>query len=248
MFAFLRNWNRRRILRRHRIADALWREILPRVHAAAHLSAAERERLHDTASLFLYDKAIEAARDTVLTDAMRVRIAAEAAVPVLNLDLSYYRTFYSVIVYREAFLVRDLHRDEAGVVHSGVDARAGEAWLHGPVIISWEDVLAAGHGFNVIIHEMAHKLDMLDGVANGRPPMQPGMDQRQWSAAFSEAFEAHTREVAAGRPTAIDAYGATDPAEFFAVVSEAFFEAPRLLESVWPRVYAQLALYYRQHP
>jgi Mlc titration factor MtfA (ptsG expression regulator) len=248
VFAFLRNWRRRRILRRHRIPADLWQSVIAGVEAAAHLSAADRGRLRDTASLFLYEKFMEAARGMVLTETVRARIACEAAIPILNLDLDYYHAFYSVIVYRDPFLVRDAWRDEAGVVHTGEEARAGEAWLRGPVVISWEDVISRGHGYNVIIHEMAHKLDMLDGSANGRPPLHRGMDQARWTAAFSEAFAAHTADVEAGRHTDIDAYAATNPAEFFAVASEVFFEAPRLLGSVWPAVYDQLALYYRQRP
>lgn len=248
MFTLLRNLRRRRILRRHRIPAGLWRSVIAGVDAAAYLSAADRERLRDTASLFLHEKYMEAARGMVLTEDVRARIACEAAIPILNLDLDYYHAFYSVIVYREAFLVRDAWHDEAGVVHTGAEARAGEAWLRGPVVISWEDVITRGHGYNVIIHEMAHKLDMLDGSANGRPPLHRGMDQAQWTAALSEAFSAHSADVEAGRRTAIDAYAATDPAEFFAVASEVFFEAPRLLEAVWPSVYDQLALYYRQRP
>ena len=248
MFALFRNWNRRRILRRHRIPVALWRAAVAEVSAAAHMSDADRARLRDTASLFLHEKAIEPARGVTLTDAMRARIACEAAIPVLNLGLDYYHAFYSVIVYKEAFLARDVYRDEAGVIHSGYSARAGEAWLRGPVVISWEDVISRSHGYNVIIHEMAHKLDMLDGAANGRPPMQKGMDQERWTAAFSQAYAEQTARIAAGQHVVIDAYSATNPAEFFAVASEAFFEAPRLLESTWPDVYEQLVLYYRQRP
>ena len=244
----MRDWRRRRILRRHRIPGELWRRVLPQIRAAAHLGPADTERLRDTASLFLHAKSLEPAGGLVLTDAMRARIAGEAAVPILNLALDYYHNFWSVVVYGEAYVARDLFRDEAGVVHAGADARAGEAWLYGPVVISWEDVVNGGDGFNVVIHEMAHKLDMLDGVANGRPPMQPGMVQADWTAAFSAAFEAHTRDVAAGRHTDIDAYAATNPAEFFAVTSEVFFEAPRRLQAVWPAVYEQLVLYYRQRP
>jgi Mlc titration factor MtfA (ptsG expression regulator) len=248
VFSLIRNWNRRRILRRHRIPAALWRSAIAEVNAAAHLSDADVGRLRDTASLFLYEKAIEPARGVTVSDTMRARIACEAAVPILNLGLDYYHAFYSVIVYNEAFLARDVYRDEAGVIHSGESARAGEAWLRGPVVISWEDVISRGHGYNVIIHEMAHKLDMLDGAANGRPPMQRGMDQARWTKAFSQAYAEHTADVAAGRHTRIDPYAATNPAEFFAVASEAFFESPRLLESTWPAVYEQLVLYYRQEP
>jgi Mlc titration factor MtfA (ptsG expression regulator) len=200
------------------------------------------------ASLFLYEKSVEPAHGFSITDAMQTRIACEAAIPVLNLGLDYYRLWYSVIVYPQAFIARDVYVDDAGVLHIQDSTRMGEAWSRGPVIISWQDVLSHPEGSNVIIHEMAHKLDMLDGVANGRPPMQPGMDQIQWTAAFSKAFAEHTANVDEGKLIAIDAYAATSPAEFFAVASEVFFETPRVLQTVWPEVYTQLVLYYRQQP
>ena len=248
MFSFLRNWNRERILHRHRIPDAIWQAMIGKVRAAAHLSADEIDRLRDTASLFLYEKSIEPAHDLVISDAMQARIACEAAVPVLNLGLDYYRLWYSVIVYAEAFVARDVYVDDAGVLHTQSSTRLGEAWSRGPVIISWEDVLSHPPGSNVIIHEMAHKLDMLDGAANGRPPMQYGMNQEHWTAAFSKAFAEHTAQVEAGIPTEIDSYAAKSPAEFFAVTSEVFFETPRVLQTVWPEIYKQLSLYYRQQP
>lgn len=248
MFSFFKNWNRDRVLRKHRIPDDLWKALIGEVRAARHLSVIDIDRLRDTAALFLYEKSIEPAQGLVITDAMQARIACEAAIPVLNLGLIYYRLWYSVIVYPEAFVARDVYVDEAGVLHTQPSTRMGEAWSRGPVIISWEDVVSHPAGSNVIIHEMAHKLDMLDGVANGRPPMQPGMDQDHWTVAFSEAFAVHTAQVEAGYPTEIDAYAAKSPAEFFAVTSEVFFETPRVLQSVWPEVYKQLALYYRQRP
>lgn len=248
MFSYLRRWNRDRILRKHRIADDIWQAVIGEVCGAAHLSAIDIDRLRDTASLFLYEKSIEAAHDLVISAVMQARIACEASIPVLNLGLAYYRLWYSVIVYPEAFIARDVYVDDAGVLHTQPSTRMGEAWSRGPVIISWEDVISHPAGSNVIIHEMAHKLDMLDGVANGRPPMQPGMDQEQWTAACSEAFAEHTAQVQAGYPTQIDAYAAKSPAEFFAVTSEVFFETPRVLQAVWPEVYHQLVLYYRQQP
>lgn len=248
MFAFFKNWRRRRILDRHRIPDTTWEAITRGLPATAHLSTADKDRLRDLASLFLYEKAIEPARGMTVSEAMQVRIACEAVIPVLNLGLDLYRPWYSVIVYPVAFVARDVYRDEAGVIHSGPEARAGEAWERGPVILSWEDIAAARQGYNVIIHEMAHKLDLLDGVANGFPPMHTGMRQEDWTATFSAAYNDLLEQVAADGATTLDPYAATSPAEFFAVASEAFFETPRVLQRAWPDVYGQLALYYRQRP
>lgn len=247
MFAFLENWRRRRILQKHRIPDYLWVEAIRQERCIRHLTDADLERLRDLASLFLYEKAIEPAQGFEITAAMKARIGCLAALPVLNLGLDYYHPWYSVIVYAEAFVSRDYYQDDAGVVHSQPEARAGEAWARGPVIVSWEDVVSDAEGYNVIIHEMAHKLDLLDGVANGFPPLHGSMHQKQWTAAFTSAYEDLLARLAQ-RERPVDEYAATSPAEFFAVTSEAFFETPDVLRSEYPRVYEQLALYYRQRP
>ncbi len=248
MLSSITRWNHRRILKKHRIPSNIWQSVIQQVRTARHMSGEELEHLRDTTSLFLHEKSIEAVQGIDLTDAMRARIGCEATIPVLNLGLDYYRGFYSVIVYPETYVARDIYQDDAGVLHSEPSARAGEAWDRGPVIISWSAVQSSVAGNNVIIHEMAHKLDMLDGVANGHPPLHRDMDQRQWTAVFSEAFAEHSELVNSGASTEIDAYAATDPAEFFAVSSEVFFESPRVLQKVWPKVYEQLGLYYRQWP
>ena len=246
LFSFWENWRRRRVLRKHRIPADLWSMAMRQVRAVAHLSDADRRRLRNVASLFLHDKYIEPAQGLELTGAMRVRIACEASIPILNLDLEYYHAWHTVIVYPDQFVAHEEFIDAAGVVHRHRSVRAGEAWQRGPVVISWEDVIAEDAGHNVIIHEAAHKLDMLDGFANGRPPIHGNMNQGQWTAVLSEAYDRHVADIDAGRCTEIDAYAAKDPAEFFAVISEAFFEIPNVLKRVWPDVYRQLALYYRQ--
>jgi MtfA peptidase len=246
LFSVWENWHRRRVLRKHKIPADLWALTIKQVRAASHLSVADRERLRNVASLFLHDKYIELAQGMELTDAMRVRIACEAAIPVLNLDLEHYHAWQTVIVYPAQFVSHEEFPDGAGVVHRHRSVRAGEAWHRGPVVISWEDVIENEDGNNVIIHEAAHKLDMLDGTMNGRPPIHRSMNQREWTAAFSEAYASHVADVDAGRSTEIDAYAAKNPAEFFAVTSEAFFEIPDVLKRVWPVVYMQLSLYYRQ--
>ena len=243
-----RDWRRRRILDRHLIDAGIWSPVVESSPAASRLPDTERWQLRDLASLFLYEKSIEPAGGLELTDPMLACIACEACVPIRNLGLELYRHWYSVIVYPGEFIARHRYMDEAGVEHDEREARMGEAWEHGPVVISWEDVAGREPGVNVIIHEMAHKLDLLDGASNGHPPLHADMDPRAWADAFGSAYAEHVREIEAGRDTAIDPYAAEDPAEFFAVASEAFFDTPELLQDVWPQVYAQLALYYRQRP
>lgn len=248
MFSWWRDWRHARILGRHRIDPGTWSPVVSSSTAAAHLSGPERDRLRDLVTLFLYDKSIEPGAGMELTDPMRLRIACEACIPILNLGLGLYSNWYSVVVYPGEFVTRHEYTDETGVAHTDDEAKTGEAWDRGPVVISWDDVIRPEPGQNVIIHEMAHKLDLLDGAANGRPPLHAGMDQRLWTETFSSAYTRQVKAVEAGRETAVDPYAADDPGEFFAVVSEAFFETPALLYEEWRPVYEQLALFYRQRP
>lgn len=248
IWTWWRRWRRAQVLSRCRIDAAVWEEVVSQVRAARHLSRADRDRLRDLASLFLHEKSIEPARDLRLTELMRVRIACEAAIPILNLDLDYYRGWYAVIVYPGEFVTRHEYHDEAGVVHLEHDARAGESWEVGPVIVSWDDVSSGDTGYSVIIHEMAHKLDLLDGATNGCPPLHRGLRRTEWSRAFGAAFAELKRRVEAGEAVELDTYALEDPGEFFAVASEYFFTAPAILRREFPAVYEQLALYYRQRP
>ncbi|MBL8200536.1 MAG: zinc-dependent peptidase [Chromatiales bacterium] len=247
----LRSWRRRRILARHSIPDVLWDSTVAATPAVAWLDAGARRRLRDLALLFLHDKSLEPAGDIVLDDAMRVRIALLACQPILELGLDSYAAFASVIVYPEAFLVRDReHVDEDGVVHRGDEVLTGEAWEQGPVILSWPDVQASGRGegYNVVAHEFAHKLDMLDGAANGLPPLHEGMDVAAWEADFDSAYDDLATRLGRGEQPWIDPYAVQDPAEFFAVMAELFFDVPASLEAEYPQVYRQLAAFFRQDP
>ena len=142
------------------------------------------------------------------------------------------------------------HMDAAGVVHRTNAVLAGEAWGRGPVILSWADVQDIGQkpGHNVVIHEMAHKLDMLNGDANGFPPLHRRMDRRVWWRVFSSAWDRLQDDQRNGADLPIDRYALESPAEFFAVASEQFFERPATLREYLPDVYRQLTQFYRQHP
>jgi len=210
------------------------------------LNRDELERLRELVILFLHEKSLEAAGGLELTEAMRLRIAAQACLPILNLGLDYYQGWVTVIVYPGGFLARHQYADSAGIVHTVQRPLIGEAWEQGPLILSWEDIEAASTltGFNVVIHELAHKLDMLNGVANGMPPLHATMQVEEWSWVFGTAYE----DCCQGLETVLDPYAAESPAEFFAIVSEAFFEIPGVLNTVYPAVYEQLRAFYRQDP
>jgi Mlc titration factor MtfA (ptsG expression regulator) len=248
----LQRWWQQRFLRKHRVPLHLWEVALAQAPVLAALDGKERHRLRELASLFLRDKTITGAHDLAVTDEMRVTIAAQASLLILNLDLGYYAGWSEIILYPGSFFVENEEYDEAGVVHAGRHALDGEAWGHGPVILSWRDIQPGaqphGPGSNVILHEFAHKLDMLNGAANGMPPLHAGMSRPAWTAALSAAYDHLCRQVNGGHHTAIDPYAAVSPAEFFAVTTEVFFEIPRRLYEAYPRVYQVFAQFYLQDP
>ena len=240
--SWLTDWRRKRVLRKHAIGEALWHR------ATGRLSFLPRTtRLKELALLFLAEKQFVGAHDLQVTDEMRVAIAAQACLPILELGLDWYAGWRGIVVYPGDFRVRRTEVDEHGVVHEWDDDLAGEAMPGGPVVISWD---AAAHDpyVNVVIHEFAHKLDMVNGAADGRPPLHPGMDSRAWAEAFNEAYEGFCDALERGRDTWLDPYAAEHPSEFFAVISEAFFEDPAGTRQRYPGVYEQLRLFYRQDP
>ena len=239
---WLAEWRRRRVLRRHAIDEALWKRAV-----GALRFIPDTPRLRELVLLFLAEKEFAGAHGIEVTDEMRLAIAAQACLPILALGLDWYAGWHGVVVYPGDFRVRRREVDEAGVVHEWDDELAGEAMPGGPVVISWD---AAAHDpyMNVVIHEFAHKLDMVNGEADGLPPLHPGMDARAWVAAFKEAYDGFCDAVERGKDTWLDPYAGEHPSEFFAVVSEAFFEDPGETARRYPRVYEQLALFYRQDP
>ena len=242
-------WRRNRILKRQRIEDRHWQRTLGRYPFLAGLNAAELARLRERVALFLHDKQIHGAGGLALDDEMKLAIAVQACLIVLNLPADWYDGWVEIIVYPDEFVPKFEWEDEYGVVHQSHEPHAGEAWLQGPVILSWTDVAQTrGDGVNVVIHEFAHKLDMLNGDVNGFPPLHADMDRTRWSRAFSAAYEDFCAKVDADAPTSIDPYAAESPGEFFAVASEAFFELPETVLESYADVYAQLAAFYRQDP
>jgi hypothetical protein len=250
MLKAFRDWRRRRILRQAPFDEASWRAVAMGFPFVQCLSDEERARLRDWVVLFLHDKAFSAAADLELTQAMQLSIATQACMLILGLDPDYYRGWTEIIVYPAQFVPRHEVTDEDGVVHETAYPHMGEAWLHGPVVLSWEDAGAGGlgDGVNVVIHEFAHKLDMLNGEPNGFPPLHADMSRKAWGEAFGAAYEEFCARVDRDEDTAIDPYASESPGEFFAVLSEVFFEIPDLLQDEFPAVYDQLRRFYRQDP
>jgi MtfA peptidase len=248
--SMFREWRRKRWLRRFPLSDALWVRATERLPILQGYDETSLKHLRELTTIFLREKDFTATHDLVLTEAMRVRIAIQACVPVLNLGLDWYRGWQTLVIYPGRFRHRRRETDDDGLVHEWDQIMSGEAWEQGPVILSWADVTASGRhqGYNVVIHELAHKLDMLNGAPDGFPPLHQGMDSRVWTAAFTEAFADLKGRLDAGIETPVDPYAAEEPGEFFAVLSEYFFELPGTLDQAWPGVYAQLRDFYRQDP
>jgi hypothetical protein len=243
-----REWRRERALDANPLDGTAWREVLDSIPFLRALDPAERERLQRWATLFLGEKSFQGAGGLTLDDHMCYAIAAQACILILELDLEYFRGWSEIIVYPDEFLAPREFVDEAGVVHSHREILAGEAWLGGPVILSWADAAPGEYedGVNVVLHEFAHKLDMLNGETNGYPPLHRGMSREAWIDAFEPAYRDFCERVDGGEDTLIDPYAAEHPGEFFAVMTEAFFEIPSVLRSEYPGVYDQLARFYRQ--
>ena len=239
---WLTSWRRRRVLEKHRIDDALWHDA---TRGFAFLP--KNPKLKELALLFVAEKQLVGAAGLELTDAMRLSIAAQACLPILELGLDWYAGWSGIVVYPGDFRVRRAELDEHGVMHEWDDELAGEAMPGGPVVLSW-DAAAHDAAINVVIHEFAHKLDMLNGAADGVPPLHVGMDRVAWQAAFGRAYEGFCDALERGRDTWLDPYAAEHPSEFFAVVSEKFFSDAAETKRRYPDVYDQLKLFYRQDP
>jgi len=241
-----------RQLRKRRIPELRWRQAIAQLDGIRHLTPAERHHLRELASLFLHIKSFSGAQDLIVTDEMRTLIAAQACLLILKLDLSYFDDWYEIILYPEPFVVRREVVDGVGLVHSDQQVLGGEAWTRGPVVLSWADACpgARPHGAcsNVVLHEFAHKLDMLNGAANGMPPLHATMHRQTWTQVFEQAYTELQGALDSHHHTGIDPYAATNPAEFFAVISECFFTCPRHVMHFSSALYDQLRQFYRQDP
>jgi Mlc titration factor MtfA (ptsG expression regulator) len=241
-----------RVLRRRAIPDALWQLTLARYPFLAQRETADLAVLRDLATLFLADKEFHGGQGLAITDEIAVAIAAQACLPVLKLGLQHYGRFVGIVVHPDEVVARREFVDEDGVVHHYDETLTGEAMEGGPVMLSWHDVESAGEsaewGYNVVIHEFAHVLDMGDGVADGVPPLPDRAARDAWCEVIDAEYAAFCDRIDAGLETLIDPYGAEAVDEFFAVTSEVFFVAPRDLLAEHPRMYALLAGYYGQDP
>ncbi len=246
MLKFLKNWRRQRIISNSTVLPEQWANTFALLPLLDHLSADERDKLRDLAILFLHDKSFLGAHDLVVSEEMKQLIALQACLPILHLGIDWYSEWTTIIIYPAGFAPERTVIDEFGLAHTTRSELSGEAWHRGPVILSWEHTENAGikDGHNVVIHEFVHKLDMLNGAADGFPPMHKDISAASWTTVFTSAYEDFQRNPKPG----LDRYGATAPAEFLAVMSEVFFEQPDTLKAAYPDVYKSLSRFFRQDP
>jgi len=228
---------------RAEVPDSLFERVESSLPWLSPLPTDVRERLRSLARAFLREKEFYGAHGFTLTDEIMLSIALQACLPILRMGLEGYRHWVGIVVYPDDFVVAREVMDEDGVVHDAATPLLGEAWHGGPVVVTWSSD-SATDGVNVFIHEFAHTLDMLNGEADGYPPLPEDMSREAWARDMNEAYEDLCHRFDHGDPTPLDPYACEHPAEFFAVASEVFFEQPRSLRDAYPRVYDQLSAFY----
>lgn len=250
--AWWREWRAARTLERRAIPDPLWQLTMARYPFIGERTADDRQRLRELSTLFLADKEFAGMQGLEVDDGMAVAIAAQACLPILRLGLAHYDGFKGIVVHPDVVVARREVMDEDGVVHHYDEELSGEAMEGGPIMLSWRDVADAGDsaawGYNVVVHEFAHVLDMRDGAADGVPLLPDRAARERWLSVLEPEWQAFCERVDAGEDTLIDPYGAEAIDEFFAVSSEVFFVDPAALRAGHPELYGLLAGYYRQDP
>jgi Mlc titration factor MtfA (ptsG expression regulator) len=263
IFDRLLNAKNRRLAERENIPDELWEWTIDEHRIFKDMCADDESRLRSLSGQFLASKRFTPVDGAEISDRLKVSVASQACLPLLGLDISWYRGFSTIFITPEAYTIQQSWTDEAGVVHEYEEEVAGEAFPMGPVALSIPDIDSSGwgDGYNVVIHEMAHRLDSLDGIFNGRPPLHDDMDGSRWNQVLAEAWEdlnTKLRSYSGGgraghrgtskRRVRIDPYAAESLDEFFAVVCEYFWENPSLLIREYSAVYEQLTLFFRRDP
>ena len=228
--------------------DPAWDQLLRRSVALWNvLDERELTRMRELVARFVHDTDWEAARGMHLTRDVEVVIAAQACLLLLGLEIDEYFDVSSIIVHRSTVRLRGAHRGAAGTMSDAPQHLAGQATPKGPVVLSWSAVQRGArfpeYGQNVVLHEFAHRLDMLDGITDGTPPLGTDEATRRWTAVCTPALE----RVSAGE-SVLRSYAATNPAEFFAVATEVFFNRPADLVGREPDLYDVLRAFYAQDP
>ena len=251
LFSWLRNRRRRNILAEP--FPEAWTTILQeQVGHYALLADSDQKKLRDAVQIIIAEKDWEGCRGLELTDEIRVTISALAAILILGLDNFYFDNVATILVYPNEYIVKEEHALAGGATVEEESDRLGEAHYRGPVILSWKEIqanaLEPGYGQNLVFHEFAHQLDMLNGAFDGTPNLQSDELAARWAKIMDKEYRRLQQAERRHRETLLDPYGATDPAEFFAVATECFFDVPRAMQREYPPLYILFRDYYRQDP
>jgi hypothetical protein len=216
-----------------------------------HLPDSLRKELGGLINVFLGEKHFEGCGGLEITDEIKVTIAAQACILLLNRKTRFFPKLRTILVYPHTYVAKTVS-SSGGVVVEGQDARLGESWQSGPVVLAWDSVTGgtsnAADAQNVVIHEFAHQLDQEDGSADGAPILERCSRYRAWAQVLSSEYEALQRNKSRHRRSIMSKYGATNPAEFFAVATETFFENSRQMQKMHPELYEELKDYYKLDP
>jgi len=239
------------VLRKHALPDHDWFEVTRKLPLLSGLNSSEKARLRLLTTLFIHQKVFSGAQGLELTLEMKIIIAAQACLEILAFNIAAFDGWSEIIVYPSTFRVERETENEFGIISTESRILSGEAWTKGPLVFAWDEVerdsFQIREGHHVVLHEFAHKLDMLNGRANGMPPLHPEMPVSEWTRSLSEGYERLLERVEHCHG-GINPYAATNPAEYFAVMCEYFFTAPALLFERYPDVYRQLKAYFQQDP
>lgn len=254
MFKWFTKRRRRKIIQAP--FPSAWEDILRRNVACFDLLTPEEQARHrDLIKVFVEEKEWVGCSGLDLTEEMRITIAAMACLLILNINHNYYENVETILVYPEDVVLPERQIGFFEMVTQPLEPEGpvtGQAFEQGPLILVWDAVLQsieeAGSGYNVVYHEFAHKLDMLDGIADGTPRLPNGARYRDWTKTCSREYLKLLKDVEKGRRTFLDEYGATDEAEFFAVATEHFFDQPVQMMKAAPDLYRILKEFYRQDP
>ena len=251
MFNLFKQLRRKRL--RSQPFPPAWLDIIKKnVPIFNRLPQADQRELQGHIQVFLAEKYLEGCGGLELTEEIKVTIAAQACLLLLHRETDYYPRLITILVYPHAYVAKSVEPIGGGVVQEGETARLGEAWKEGVVVLSWDDVRQGAsdlhNGHNVVLHEFAHQLDQQDGSADGTPILEHRSQYVTWARVLGDEYEQLRRDIEQGRTDVLDEYGATNPAEFFAVATECFFEKPIPLRRKHPQLYEELKAYYRQDP
>ena len=250
MFGF--RARRRRRLRKQPLPESAWSVIDRNVPYVRELNAADRTELGGIVQILLHEKEFEGCGGLEITEEIRLTIAAQAAVLLLHRKTRYYPTLRSILVYPHSYVAHGQHVLPDGTVREGPQARLGESWHKSSLVLSWSDVVRGAKnpddGRNVVFHEFAHQLDSEWGEMEGAPALRAPARYCEWAQVLGGEYEKLVVKMHRGHRSLIDQYGATNPAEFFAVVTELFFERPRAMRKKHPELYDEFRTFYRQDP